>query len=159
MRIRYIVAGLSLSAAGLLAIADFEGFRQEAYVPVAGDVPTIGFGHTEDVRLGQSVTVPEALSLLRDDVREAEKAVRDCIKVPLTQSEFDSFTSFAFNVGRKAFCESTLVRKANSGDFAGACAELKRWVYVGDTKLTGLVNRREAEWRRCMGELSDEDSR
>ena len=76
---RYIVAGMSLSAAGLLAVADFEGFRQEAYVPVAGDVPTIGFGHTEDVRLGQSVTVPEALSLLRDDVREAEKAVRDCI--------------------------------------------------------------------------------
>ena len=151
MRIRYIVAGLSLSAAGLLAIADFEGFRPEAYIPVKGDVPTIGFGHTADVKLGQSVTVPEAMSLLREDVREAEKAVRDCIKVPLTQGEFDAFTSFAFNVGRKAFCESTLVRKANSGDISGACDELKKWVFVGGSKLTGLVNRRDAEWRRCMG--------
>ena len=151
MKTRYIVAGMSLSAAGLLAIADFEGFRPEAYIPVAGDVPTIGFGHTADVKLGQSVTVPEALSLLREDVREAEKVVRDCIKVPLTQNEFDSFTSFAFNVGRKAFCQSTLVRKANAGDFAGACDELKKWVFVGGSKLTGLVNRRDAEWRRCMG--------
>ena len=152
MKIRYVVTGMALSAVGLLAIADFEGFRGEAYIPVEGDVPTIGFGHTADVKLGQSVTVPEALSLLREDVREAEKAVRDCIKVPLTQNEYDVFTSFAFNVGRKAFCGSTLVRKANEGDFAGACDELKRWIYVGDTKLTGLVNRREAEWRRCMGD-------
>ena len=151
MKTRHVVAGMALSAAGLLAIADFEGFRGEAYIPVEGDVPTIGFGHTADVKLGQLVTVPEAMSLLREDVREAEKAVRDCIKVPLTQGEFDSFVSFAFNVGRTAFCTSTLVRKANAGDISGACDELKKWVFVGDAKLTGLVNRRDAEWRRCMG--------
>ena len=69
MGTRIAVGGLSLTAAGLLAIADFEGFRSKAYVPVDGDVPTIGFGHTEGVKLGQTVTVPEALNLLRDDVR------------------------------------------------------------------------------------------
>ena len=41
MGTRIAVGGLSLTAAGLLAIADFEGFRGEAYIPVEGDVPTI----------------------------------------------------------------------------------------------------------------------
>ena len=159
MKIRYVVTGMALSAAGLLAIADFEGFRPEAYIPVAGDVPTIGFGHTADVKLGQSVTVPEALNLLREDVRDAEQAVKNCIDVPLAQEEFDAFVSFAFNVGTANYCGSTLVKKANAKDYDGACHELKRWVFKGRTKIAGLVNRRDLEFLRCMGELSDEDSR
>ena len=87
MGTRIAVGGLSLTAAGLLAIADFEGFRSKAYVPVDGDVPTIGFGHTEGVKLGQTVTVPEALNLLRDDVRVAEEAVKSCVTCLLYTSD------------------------------------------------------------------------
>lgn len=152
MKRRLAVAGLSLSAIGLLTIAKWEGFSDHAYIPVPGDVPTIGFGSTEGVKMGDTITVPKALERLRRDVGVAESAIGRCVKVPLSQSEFNAFTSFAFNVGTEAFCSSTLVKKLNAGDYAGACAELKRWVYVDGRRVQGLVNRREAEYRLCMGE-------
>lgn len=148
---RIAVAALSLSAAGLVGIANFEGFSEKAYIPVAGDVPTIGFGSTEGVKMGDTITVPKAIERLHRDTEKAESAIGRCVKVPLSQGEFDAFTSFAFNVGAEAFCSSTLVKKLNSGDYAGACQELKRWVYVDGRRVQGLVNRREAEYRLCMG--------
>lgn len=151
MKRRLAVAGLSLSAVGLLTIAKWEGFSDLAYIPVPGDVPTIGFGSTEGVKMGDTITVPKAIERLHRDTEKAESAIVRCVKVPLSQGEFDAFTSFAFNVGAEAFCSSTLVKKLNSGDYAGACQELKRWVYVDGRRVQGLVNRREAEYRLCMG--------
>lgn len=148
---RLAVAALSLSAAGLVGIANFEGFSEKAYIPVAGDVPTLGFGSTEGVKMGDTITVPKAIERLYRDTEKAESAIGRCVKVPLAQCEYDAFTSFAFNVGAEAFCDSTLVKKLNASDYAGACAELKRWVYVDGRRVQGLVNRREAEYRMCMG--------
>ena len=148
---RIAVAALSLSAAGLVGIANFEGFSDKAYIPVAGDVPTVGFGSTEGVKMGDTITVPKAIERLYRDTEKAESAIGRCVKVPLSQGEFDAFTSFAFNVGTEAFCSSTLVKKLNSGDYEGACQELKRWIYVDGRRVQGLVNRREAEYRLCMG--------
>ena len=142
---------LSLTAAGLIAIAGLEDFRGEAYVPVPGDVPTVAFGHTNGVKLGDTVTVAEGLNLLQQDVRVAETAVRECVKVPLYPHEFDAYTSLAYNIGRRAFCDSTLVRKLNNGDYQGACEEIKRWTYAGGRELKGLVNRRTKEYQRCVG--------
>ena len=144
-------AAVALSAIGLVAIAGWEGFREDAYIPIDGDVPTIGFGHTAGVRLGDTVTVEQALTLLRGDVRAAERGVLSCVKVPLSQGELDAYVSLAFNVGTSAFCGSTLVRKLNAGDYKGACDEIKRWHYAGGVSVPGLVARREAEYRRCMG--------
>lgn len=148
---RLAVAALSLSAAGLVGIANFEGFSDKAYIPVAGDVPTLGFGSTEGVEMGDTITPQKALERLMRDTGKAESAIGRCVKVPLSQGEFDAFTSFAYNIGAEAFCSSTLVKKLNSGDYAGACAELKRWVYVDGRRVQGLVNRREAEYCLCMG--------
>ena len=53
---RMVVGGLSLTAAGLISIATWEGFKGEAYIPVPGDVPTIGFGSTEGVQMCQATT-------------------------------------------------------------------------------------------------------
>lgn len=153
MGTRIAVGGLSLTAAGLLAIADFEGFRSEAYIPVEGDVPTIGFGSTEGVKLGDTISVPDALNRLEKDVRVAEDAVRSCVTVPLTQGEMDAYTSLAYNIGRANFCGSTLVKKLNAGDYRGACEEIKRWHFAGGKSLKGLVDRREDEYRRCIGEV------
>ena len=151
MRKRLAVAGLSLSAVGLLTIAKWEGFSDKAYIPVAGDVPTIGFGSTEGVKMGDTITPQKALERLMRDVGVAESAIGRCVKVPLSQGEYNAFTAFAFNVGAEAFCSSTLVKKLNAGDYAGACQELRRWVYVDGRRVPGLVNRREAEYRLCMG--------
>lgn len=151
MGTRIAVGGLSLTAAGLLAIADFEGFRSDAYIPVEGDVPTIGFGSTDDVKLGDTISVPDALNRLEKDVRVAEDAVRSCVTVPLTQGEMDAYTSLVYNIGKKNFCGSTLVKKLNARDYRGACEEIKRWHFVGGKSLKGLVDRRADEYARCMG--------
>lgn len=152
MKRRLAVAALSLSAAGLVSIANLEGFSDTAYIPIPGDVPTIGFGSTEGVRMGDTITVPKALERLMRDVGVAESAIGRCVKVPLSQSEYDAFTSFALNAGGEAFCSSTLVKKLNAGDYDGACAELERWVYSQKKVVPGLVNRRQVEYRLCVKE-------
>jgi len=81
-------------------------------------------------------------------------AVQRCIHVPLKPYEAAAFTSFTYNVGATAFCQSTLARKANSGDMPGACAEMSRWVYSDGEKLPGLVRRRAAERALCKGKQS-----
>lgn len=152
---RYAVAGLSLTAAGLVSLANFEGFSGEAYIPVPGDVPTIGFGSTGGVELGDKISVPDALNRLEKDVRVAEDAVRSCVKVPLMPYEFDAYVSLAYNIGKSHFCGSTLVKKLNAGDYRGACEEIKRWHFAGGKSLKGLVDRRADEYARCMGEMND----
>lgn len=150
---RFAVAGMSLTAAGLVALANFEDFRSEAYVPVPGDVPTIGFGSTIGVQMGDKISVPAALGRLMRDVGDAESAIGRCVKVPLSQGEYDAYTSFAFNVGGNAFCASTLVKKLNAGDYQGACAELKRWVYVDGKVVQGQVKRRNREFQMCTSKF------
>lgn len=154
-KIRYAIAGLSLSAAGLVGILNYEGFSDTAYIPVPGDVPTIGFGSTEGVKLGDTITPEKAIERAYRDIRNTESAIHKCVHVPLSASENDAFTSLAYNIGSSAFCSSTLVKKLNAGDYEGACAEIKRWVYVKGEVVPGLVNRREKEYRMCMGLEND----
>lgn len=148
---RLAVGVLSLSATGLIGIASYEGFSEKAYIPIKGDVPTIGFGSTEGVKMGDAITVPQALDRLRRDITVAESAISRCVRVPLSQGELDAYTSLAFNIGTDAFCRSTLVVKLNGGDYAGACEEIKRWVYAGGRRVPGLVARREKEYATCVG--------
>ncbi len=150
-RARVALGALSLSAAGLVSIALHEGYSDRAIIPIPGDVPTIGFGTTEGVKLGDSITPPKALARALTDAQKFEGALRRCVTVPLHQHEYDVYVSFAYNVGERAFCGSTLVKKLNSGDYTGACAELSRWVYLGGRVVQGLVNRRAAERAKCEG--------
>ena len=150
---RLAVGVLSLSATGLIGIASYEGFSEKAYIPIKGDVPTIGFGSTEGVKMGDAITVPQALDRLRRDITVAESAISRCVRVPLSQGELDAYTSLAFNIGTDAFCRSTLVVKLNGGDYAGACEEIERWVYAGGRRVPGLVARREKEYATCVGDV------
>lgn len=150
---RLAVGVLSLSATGLIGIASYEGFSEKAYIPIKGDVPTIGFGSTEGVKMGDAITVSQALDRLRRDITVAESAISRCVRVPLSQGELDAYTSLAFNIGTDAFCRSTLVVKLNGGDYAGACEEIKRWVYAGGRRVPGLVARREKEYATCVGDV------
>jgi lysozyme len=140
---------IALSAAGLVALASWEAFRSEPYRDIGG-VWTDGFGNTNNVQAGKSVTVPTALNQLLKNVKTAEEAVNTCITKPMTQGEYDAFVKFTFNVGNRAFCNSTLVRKFNAGDNVGACNELSKWVYVKGQRVQGLANRREAERKLCL---------
>lgn len=122
-------------------IKQFEGFRAEAYRCPSG-VWTIGYGHTNFVTPGMTVTVDEAERLLAEDLRPV------IASLPSVQSRnrMEALASFAFNVGVGAFRRSTLRRLVcNNPDDPRIAAEFARWIYAGGKVLPGLVRRRRAE--------------
>lgn len=137
---------MHISDKGLHLILRFEGFSATWYVCPAG-IRTIGVGHTGPLPDGFTapLTRDEGLRLLQHDLRTYEQAVRDNVRVQLSQGEFDALTSFCYNVGPGAFRNSTLLRRLNAGDRDGAASELLRWTRGGGRVLRGLVLRREAE--------------
>ncbi|MCZ4065624.1 lysozyme [Oxalobacter aliiformigenes] len=147
---RITVAALAVSAACLVGIATHEGYRSEAYKDAIG-IPTIGFGETAGVKMGDRTTPERALVQLSKSSEKHADAIRACIRVPLYQHEFDAYVSLAYNIGPGNFCRSTLVKKLNAKDYAGACEEIRRWNRGGGKVLPGLVKRREAEYRICKG--------
>ncbi len=147
---RQELAALTLSATALIAIVYHEGYRENAYIPVAGDVPTIGYGTTKGVQLGDKTDPLSALSTAHRDIKTFEGAIKSCVKVPLYQWEYDAYTSLAYNIGGSAFCNSTLVRMLNAGRYEDACTQILRWDKFQGKPLAGLTKRRNEEYRRCM---------
>jgi lysozyme len=102
MKKRVTVGSLVVSAVALVSIASFEGYRGEAYKDVAG-IPTIGYGETKGVAMGQTTTPERALIQLLKSVNSHSDQIRPLITVPLYQHEFDAYSSFAYNVGVSNF--------------------------------------------------------
>lgn len=145
------VAALVLSAAALIGIVVHEGYSDTAYVPVAGDVPTIGFGTTGGVKLGDKTTPIKALERALTDVNSFEDALKKCVIVPLHQYEYDAYISLSYNIGSSAFCNSTLVKLLNSGNYEEACKQILRWDKFQGKPLRGLTIRRQSEYKQCIG--------
>ena len=149
---RRTLAGLALSASALVSILLHEGYSDKAYTPVKGDVPTIGFGTTGGVKMGDTIKPPQAVARALVDVQRFEGALKQCVKVPLHQYEYDAYISLSYNIGSKAFCGSTLVRALNAGDYAGACSQILRWDKFKGKPLAGLTKRRQTEYQQCKGD-------
>jgi lysozyme len=145
------IFGLGISGVALIGLLVAEGYRDHAYIPVAGDVPTIGFGTTENVKMGDKVTVTQALNRAMVDVQKFEGAIKSCVKVPLHQYEYDAYTSLAYNIGSGAFCRSTLVKLLNQEKYPEACKQILRWDFFKGKPLRGLTVRREKEYQQCIG--------
>ena len=135
---------MNYSKQGLQLTEKFEGVRLEAYLDQVG-VPTIGYGHTRGVKLGDTCTQEQAEQWLLDDVRACELCVNFHVAVPLTQGEFDALVDFCFNLGCGALTGSTLLRKLNSSDFNGAAGEFEKWSHAGGKVVAGLLRRRIEE--------------
>ena len=148
---RTTVTALTISGAALVALLTHEGFREKAYIPVPGDVPTIGFGTTEGVKMGDSISPTQAMNRALKDVGKFEGALKECVRVPLAQNEYDAYISLSYNIGSRAFCGSTLVRKLNAGDYVGACEQILVWDKFKGRPLPGLTKRRQDEYRKCTG--------
>ena len=140
--------GAGAVALALPVVVLYEGTVLRSYVDPVGIV-TACTGHTgPELRMGQRYTRQQCEDMLYGDLLKHTAAL-DCIKHPMTDGQKAAFLSFAFNVGNKAFCDSTLARKANAGNMPGACAELSRWTRAGGRELPGLVKRRAAERELC----------
>jgi lysozyme len=110
---------MQISDAGIELIQEFEGLRLVGYRCPAGKA-TVGYGHTKKARVGQRISMERAEQLLREDLDTFEQCVDRVVSVPLNSNEFSALVSWAFNVGCGAVAKSTLVRKLNAGDRAGA---------------------------------------
>ena len=145
-----LIAKLGSGAVALAVpvVMMYEGLVTRTYRDPIG-ILTACYGHTgPELRMGQRYTEAECERMLNADLLKHAAAL-DCITRPMTDGQKAAFLSFAFNVGNARFCSSTLARKANAGDMAGACAELSRWTYAGGKPLPGLVKRRATERAIC----------
>lgn len=162
---------LRTTPAGLKLIETFEGVRTKAYLCPAG-TPTIGIGHTSDaggmftlsngsrvskVVVGQEITKAEAQRLFEQDIDEFEEGVLRELKHTPSRREFDALVSLTFNIGIGNFRKSTVLRKFNAGDAAGAADAFLAWnkATVNGQKVVvkGLVRRREAERWYFLGDI------
>lgn len=136
----------------------FEGRELSAYLDIVG-VPTICYGSTSGVKLGQTKTDAECTELLEGDLGKTVEQVNRLISIQQPATRVAALSSFAYNVGIGAFSKSTLLKKLNAGQIMAACAELDRWVYAGGKRIAGLVKRRSVERALCEWSAEDDEIR
>ncbi|MCW2452336.1 UNVERIFIED_ORG: GH24 family phage-related lysozyme (muramidase) [Rahnella aquatilis] len=140
---------MEMSKNGLTLLKSFEGCELTAYQDPVG-IWTVGYGWTQPVNgkpvgKGMIITQETADRLLQTGVIQYEKGVTRLLSVAVNQAQFDALVDFAYNLGVKALEGSTLLKKLNAGDYAGAADEFPKWNKAGGKVLNGLVKRRAAE--------------
>jgi len=167
---RIAISALTLSAAAIVSLFTMEGFVGKAMIPVPGDVPTIGFGTTEGVKMGDSIDPVTAVNRGYRDVVKFEDSIKKCVKVPLYQHEYDAYVKLTYNIGAANFCSSSIPKKLNAGQYDAACETILDFVCGPATLATralpgqkcfslkkpmrvikGLQNRRQEEYQLCRG--------
>ena len=135
---------MNISQEGISLIKKFEGCELEAYKCAAG-VWTIGYGHTKDVKEGDSILKEDAESMLMHELQEYCNDVDIAVKVDLKQNEFDALVSWTYNLGPTNLNSSTMLKVLNEGKHNEVPAQMKRWNKASGQVKQGLVRRREAE--------------
>ena len=168
--IRSLVAALALSAAGLIAIVDREGYTDAAVVPTRNDRPTYGFGSTvrEDgtpVRMGDRTTPVRALHTVQAHLAREEGQFRASLPgVALSQGEYDVYVDFLYQYGIGNWRASSMRRHLLQGEYRQACDALLLWKRAGgydcSTRVDGRPNRvcwgvwerQQQRHARCLAE-------
>ena len=150
MKVNPKMAALAALAAAAALVKPWEGVSTAVYADIVG-VPTVCYGSTRGIRLGQPRrTMDDCRRLLDGDLAVAQATVRRCIGPDLPTPTEAALISFVFNVGPSGVCGSTLQRHMQAGHIAQGCGQLMRWVNAGGRRVQGLVNRRQSEYRVCM---------
>lgn len=135
---------MSVSPSGVDLIKTFEGCRLEAYKCPAG-IPTIGYGHTNQVKMGMKITQEQADKFLLEDIRSSEVLLNK-MGINFRQHQFDALCSWIFNLGVGKFKGSTMY-KCIMDDMADITItdQIVKWVNAGGKPMIGLKKRRIAE--------------
>jgi lysozyme len=141
---------MKTSEEGIALIKKFEGCKLRAYLD-AVDVPTIAYGRTKDVKIGDICTQQQAEDWLEEELVEYEGYVNEAVKVELTQPQFDSLVSWTYNLGPSNLNRSSMLRVLNTSDYDNVPEQIMRWNKAGGRVLPGLVRRREAEAEMFKG--------
>lgn len=135
---------MNISEEGKSLIKKFEGCKLEAYLD-AVNVPTIAYGRTKNVKMGDVCTQEQAEAWLDEELHEYEGYVKDQVNVDLEQYQFDALVSWVYNLGPTNLSKSTLLKVLNDGKYNDVPAQIRRWNKAGGNVLEGLTRRREAE--------------
>jgi lysozyme len=141
---------MKLSKTGAALIKKYEGCELKAYKCPAG-IWTIGWGHTGNVKQGQTITQVQADALFDKDIQRFVDGVNKLVKVELNENQFSALVSFAYNCGIGALQKSTLLEYVNKKQFDKAGAEFDKWNKARNPKtkqlevLPGLAKRRDEE--------------
>ena len=149
-----VATASGVTPATLNLVKQYEGFRSYAYIDTSGH-PVIGYGQSRirgrKVRMGQWISRAEADAELARELHHIQRLVRSKIKVQLNPNQLGALTSLVYNAGVRVLHNSTLARKLNSGNYAGAADEFLRWNKAHHkgrlVPLAGLTRRRQAERR------------
>lgn len=125
-------------------VKQFEGCRLDSYRDLGG-VWTIGYGCTDGVTGGMSVSQEDADIMLADALEEKAGGVDNLLTVDLTANQAAALISFSYNVGLGNLKSSTLLRLVNAGTFADVPKQFLRWSNVNGQMVRGLLRRRQAE--------------
>ena len=141
---------MKTSNQGKNLIKEAEGLRLDAYRCPAG-IPTIGWGHTKGVRMGQRITREMAEDMLVEDIIPIERLLNG-LRINFRQEQFDALVSWIFNLGAGNFKSSTMYKRilenANDEEITD---QLIKWTYSGKQQLPGLMKRRVAEANLFIG--------
>ena len=142
---------MKLDNKGYMLITEFEGFSAKPYLCPA-KLATIGYGNTfykdgkKVTMVDNPITKSEAFEMFKDIADKFAKQVSKVVTQPLTQNQYNSLVSFAYNVGIANFMRSTLLKKVNNNRLDHTIAdEFLKWDKVGTKKLAGLTKRRQIE--------------
>lgn len=131
---------MKTSQVGIDLIKVFEGCRLSAYLCPA-KVPTIGYGHTAGVKLGQTITQAQAEAFLKEDlVKYEQKVLKYDSTYHWNQNEFDALVSFAYNIGNIDQLTANGTRDRNT-----IASKMLEYNKANKKVVDGLVKRRAAE--------------
>ena len=162
-KIRVAVAALSLSAAGFVGLLTKEGWTERAVIPVKGDVPTVGPGLTKrpdgsPVQMGDTIKPLEGIQRSFSHIAQDESRLKQCVRVPLTQTEYDMLVDHAYQYGAARTCNSQIVRLTNQQKYAEACKAYLNWKYVAGRDCSirsngcyGVWVRSQQRMQKCLG--------
>lgn len=131
-------------------IRSAEGFRDKAYIPVKGDVPTIGFGFTSGVKMGDTMTKEEAEKRLDKEVNTRLSEVRKALP------QFDKYPEDVQSNLLSSWYRGSLVQSPktrnllNQGKFNEAATE-----FLNNDEYKNAVKRGRRGIRKRMEQTAD----
>jgi lysozyme len=137
------------AALAVALVGGFEGLRTTAYLDSV-KIPTVCYGETKGVRLGDKYTKAQCDDMFVKRLDEFATKVEACVKKPMSDKTEVAFVSLAYNIGSGGFCNSSVVREYNKGNYTLACNKMEAFNKAGGRVLLGLVRRRSAESALCL---------
>lgn len=135
----------TLSPEGRQFIKDEEKFS--AYPYQDGNGQSVAWGH--QIKAGEAFTYPlsfdQGEQLFDSDTAGVESTLNSTVTVPVSQNQFDALGDLVFDIGATKWRTSTLLKKLNAGDYAGAAAEFERWNKSKGQVVQALKDRRTKE--------------